>query len=138
MSHFFLLHVPAFVPVVLGLARSTKVAIIAVVVGMAFFWALYFAVMVKKRRDLAVATKAKAAATPKRALFDDLCQSHALTHSEQSLLRELSKTLGLSSPTLLLVEPKHLQDRSQQPSKDAELAATLLNKLFGDLTSAHA
>ena len=93
--------VPTILPVVLAVSRSTIVAITAVSVGMAFFWALYFAFMVKKRREEAAAKKAKAVAAPKRSLFEDLCQTHALSGPEQALLRDLSKSLGLSSPTWL-------------------------------------
>lgn len=123
--------VPSFIPFVLAVSRSTMVAITAVSVGMAFFWALYFAFMVKKRREQAAARKARAAAAPKKSLFDELCAAHTLTAPEQSLLRDLAKSLGLSSPALLLVEPRHLQERAQQ--SDGELASTLVSKLFGDV-----
>ncbi len=125
--------IPIFVPVLLAVSRSTVVGIVAVSVGMAFFWALYFAFMVKKRREEAAARKAKSAAAPKRSLFEDLCQTHALSAPGQSLLRELSKSLGLSSPTLLLVEPKHLQARAEQGGDSAAVASKLVEKLFGDL-----
>jgi|GEM_PF-3264156 len=120
-------------PLLLAVTRSTIVAISAVGAGMAFFWALYFVLMVKKRRQEAAAKAAKAAATPKRSLFADLCQAHTLTAAEQTLLREVAKSLGLSSPALLLVEPKHLQERAQQGDAKAELASTLVTKLFGDV-----
>jgi hypothetical protein len=85
------------------------------------------------RREEAAAKKAKSAAAPKRSLFEDLCQTHSLSVPEQALLRELSKSLGLSSPTLLLVEPKHLQARAEQGGDSAAVASKLVEKLFGDL-----
>ncbi len=133
MSTLNAVNVPNFMPLILAVSRSTMVAITAVGVGMAFFWALYFAFMVKKRREEAAARKAKAVAVPKKALFDELCQAHTLTPPEQSLLRDLAKSLGLTSPALLLVEPKHLQERAQQGDSNAELASTLVTKLFGDV-----
>ena len=126
--------IPVTVPnftALLAVSRSTLVAVVAVAAGMGFFCLLYFAFMVKKRREQVAAQKARSAAVPKKSLFEELSAAHVLTAPEQTFLRDLAKSLGLTSPALLLVEPKHLQDRA---SDGSEVATQLIDKLFGTLT----
>jgi hypothetical protein len=71
-----------------------------------------------------------------RALFAQLCRTHALAWPQRQLLRRLAREQKLDTPAMLFIEPEHFEpsrwSRAMQPrGRDLE---QIRQRLFGDTT----
>jgi hypothetical protein len=65
------------------------------------------------------------------ALFAELCQAHALSRSDRTLLSLIAQTLGVHRPCGVFVDPRVIQQFAQNNPADAEGCADLVRRLFG-------
>ncbi|MGL6226296.1 MAG: hypothetical protein ACRC10_06680 [Thermoguttaceae bacterium] len=70
-----------------------------------------------------------------RELFNELCQGHQLTREQQNILRRIAKELKLSTPSLLFIDPKYLEQTlyDRVVPYPTHLLQELLMRLFGEV-----
>ena len=124
---------PVFLAMELGLNFDL---ILTGAMGVACFGGAYFVIKRKRERVLADASPPQQTGRKSHQFFDEMSDRLSLTEEEETLLITLTDELELTSPALLLVEPKHLKARSQDDSEDSQCAMLLLPKLYGEYTVA--
>lgn len=71
---------------------------------------------------------------PARSLFDELCRIHGLDRQEVMALNDAAQECQLSSPSMLFVQPAHLDRLSGDAMPKAGVFKPLREKLFGNLS----
>jgi len=66
-------------------------------------------------------------------LLAELCNAHALSHAEQSLITNLAQSFDLAQPALLFVDPWPFDRAAETADPDASRYRALRQKLFGSV-----